>query len=331
MNSSDAVGTRLNPMRGIDSLANLPVSIDDIREAARRIDSSVVRTPILTSESLNAESGLQVWFKCENLQRIGAFKARGACNAVFALSPAEANAGVVTHSSGNHAAALARAAALRGIRAHIVMPYNSAAVKLAAVRRFGIEPILCEPTAAAREAMAAQVIADTGATMVHPYNDARVIAGQGTVALEILEQLAQLDAVIVPVGGGGLLAGTLITIRSLAPHVKVFAAEPLWADDAARSMQTGRIEQPLRYDTVADGLRTPLGTLTFPIIHALVDDVLLAEEEAILSATLTIQRELRIIAEPSGAVPLAALLANTARFHGQNVAVVISGGNRDSA
>lgn len=312
-----------------DLLATLPVSLADIRTAAGRIASFVVRTPVLCSEPLSSDLGLKLWFKCENLQHVGAFKARGACNAVLSLTDMEASAGVVTHSSGNHAAALARAASIRGIRAQIVMPHNSAAVKLAAVRRFGIEPILCEPTAAAREATAARVMAETGATMIHPYNDTRVIAGQGTVALELVEQLPRLDAVIVPVGGGGLLAGTLIALRSTAPHIRVYAAEPAWADDAARSLQTGRIEQPLRYDTVADGLRTPLGTLTFPIVHALVDEVLLADEESIVTASHTIQRELRVIAEPSGAVPLAALQSHVERFRGQTVAVVISGGNRD--
>ncbi len=280
----------------------------------------VLRTPLLYSETLSRLLGCELWFKCENLQAIGAFKARGACNAVFQLTEEEAQAGVVTHSSGNHAAALARAAVLRGIRAHIVMPSNSAQVKLEAVRSLGVEPILCEPSAAAREAKAAEVMQATGATMVHPYNDSRVIAGQGTVALEILEECPDLDVIIAPVGGGGLLSGTLIAARGLSDKIRVDAGEPLLANDAARSLQSGRIEQNHRFDTIADGLRTPLGTLTFPIIRSLIRNIQVVDEDAILQATRTLFRALRVVVEPSGAVSFAAVQQNPECYRGQKVA-----------
>ncbi len=311
------------------ALSALPVTIADIQEAHQRIRELVIRTPVLWSEQMNHSLEQSLWFKCENLQHVGAFKARGACNAVFSLSETEAAAGVVTHSSGNHAAALARAAKLRGIKPHIVMPKNSAAVKLAAVRRLGVEPILCEPTAAAREAMAMEVMAATGASLIHPYNDRCVIAGQGTVALELLEQLPDVDIIVVPVGGGGLLSGTLIAVKTLRPEIIVYGAEPALADDAARSLRSGRIEQNVRFDTIADGLRTPLGDLTFPVIRQLVDDILLVDESTIVAATDRIQSQLRVVAEPSGAVPLAAVMQYPARFHGRKVALMISGGNLD--
>jgi threonine dehydratase len=310
-------------------LANLPVVLDDIRAARRRIQPHVLRTPLAPSASLSADLGCTLYFKCENLQHAGVFKARGACNAVLALDDDSAGRGVVTHSSGNHAAALSRAATIRGIPAHIVMPHNSRPNKLAAVRAYGIEPVLCEPTAESRQATADRVQEQTGATLIHPYNNPLVMAGQGTVGLEILEQLDDVDCVVVPVGGGGLLSGILIAVKSLRPQVEVIAAEPAWADDAARSLKSGRIEMPSRYDTVADGLRTPLGELTFPVIRTLVDDLLLVEEEAILQATRAIAARARLVAEPSGAVPLAAITQHRARFQGRNVVAVISGGNLD--
>jgi threonine dehydratase len=245
------------------------------------------------------------------------------------LSDAEAAKGVVTHSSGNHAAALARAAVLRGIKAHIVMPHNSATVKLQAVRNLGVEPILCEPDSASREATAADVQQRTGAVMIHPFNDARVIAGQGTVALEILRQVPDVETLVVPVGGGGLLAGTLLAIKSIRPDVRVFAAEPAWADDAFRSLKSGKIEPALRTDSIADGLRTPLGTLTFPVIQHYVDDVLCVEEATILRATAMLAQRCRLVAEPSGAVPLGAILEHAHRFQGSKVVALISGGNLD--
>lgn len=305
------------------------VTREDIDAAADRIRPHVLRTPVIEAWALEPLLQARVALKCENFQYGFAFKARGACNAVMSLSDADAGHGVVTHSSGNHAAALARAAILRGIRAHIVMPHNSARVKLQAVRDLGVEPILCEPESAAREAMAAKVQQETGATMIHPFNYPPVIAGQGTAAIEMLEQVPDVDTIVVPVGGGGLLAGTLIAVKSMRPDVKVFAAEPAWADDAFRSMKSGKIEPALRTDTIADGLRTPLGTLTFPIIRSLVDDVLCADEDSIRTATALLRTHVRLVSEPSGAVPLAAILQHAPRFMNRRVVALISGGNTD--
>ena len=305
------------------------VTVDDIRSAADRIREHVIRTPVVSAPLINDLLDCEVFFKCENLQHVGAFKARGACNAVFSLTEPEAAAGVVSHSSGNHAAALARAATLRGIAAHIVMPHNSAAVKIAAVRRYAVEPTFCEPTAEARQAAADLVIAATGATFVHPYNDARVIAGQGTAALELLEQVEDLDMVIAPVGGGGLLSGTLIAVKSVHSEIRVCAAEPEWADDAHRSLNSGHMEIPTRYDTIADGLRTPLGSLTFPVIRQLIDGILTVSEDSIRAATVSMMQLVKLVVEPSGAVPLAALMQNREQFRGQRVGVIISGGNAD--
>ncbi|MEZ6039624.1 MAG: pyridoxal-phosphate dependent enzyme [Planctomycetaceae bacterium] len=247
------------------------IDLNDVRLASERIRPWIRNTPVLSSESLDQDLGCHVHFKCENLQHIGAFKARGACNAVLNLSDHAAASGVLTHSSGNHAAALARAARIRGIEAHIVMPVNSAEVKLAAVRRLGVTPILCEPTAEAREIRAAELLKKTGATLIHPFDNPDVIAGQGTVALELLSQLNHIDAVICPVGGGGLLSGTLTVIKTLRPDVAVYAAEPEWANDCARGMKSGRIELNDRFDArlPTDCERASAVNLTFPIIHSL--------------------------------------------------------------
>ncbi len=305
------------------------VSFEDVESASLRIRTCVRKTPVLDVAGYPGSAVRGLWLKCENLQHGFAFKARGACNAVMALSDTEAQRGVVTHSSGNHAAALARAAVQRGIPAYIVMPTNSARVKLEAVRRLGIEPLLCEPTSAAREQMAADVQRQTGAILIHPFNHPDVIAGQGTAALEILEQVPDLDTLIVPVGGGGLLSGTLIAVKTLRPDVQVIGAEPEWADDAFRSLQSGRIEPAVRTDSVADGLRTPLGSLTFPIIRALVDRILCASEEQILRATGEVARHCRLIAEPSGVVPLAVLQQHSEIFSDRRVVALVSGGNLD--
>ncbi len=303
------------------------IQIDDIHRARARIEPFIVRTPVVSDERTDAEYQMRVWFKAENLQRIGAFKARGAANAVLALPPQAATQGVVTHSSGNHAAALARAARMRGIPAHIVMPRNSAQNKIAAVRSYGVEPVFCEPTAESRQSVADRIRTETGATLIHPYDDPQVIAGQGTVGLELLEQIDDVEDVVVPVGGGGLASGVLVAIKSLRPEVRVYGAEPAWADDAYRSLHSGRIEMPTRYDTVADGLRTPLGTHTFPILRSLVDDVLLVAEKAILPTARKLLAQLKLLAEPSGAVAAAAVFENRSLFAGRTVAVVISGGN----
>jgi threonine dehydratase len=311
-------------------MTEFAVALQDIREAAARIEPHVLKTPCLYSPRLSTQTRAEVWLKCENTQYIGAFKARGACNAVLSLSDEDAARGVVTHSSGNHAAALARAAKIRGVEARIVMPFNSAAVKLQAVRDLGVEPILCEPDAVSRATAAERVVLYTGAVMIHPYNDPRIIAGQGTVGLEILEQAPRPDVVVVPVGGGGLLSGCLLAIKSQFPDVEVIAAEPALADDARRSLDQGSIQQPERYDTVADGLRTPLGDLTFPVIQSLVDDILLVDEQQIVDATRRLLHHAKLLAEPSGAVTTACIVQHASRFVGKRIVAVISGGNLDA-
>lgn len=305
------------------------ITIDNIRDAADRIGPHIVCTPVIDAWGLRSDTGCDLKLKCENLQLGAAFKARGATNAVFSLTEEEARRGVVTHSSGNHAAALARAAVQRSIPAHVVMPRNSARVKLDAVRRLGVEPILCEPDAASREQTAGRVQQETGAVLIHPFNHPQVIAGQGTAALEILQQVPDADIVVVPVGGGGLLAGTLIAVKSLRPEIQVIAAEPAWADDAFRSWKSGRIEPALRTDSVADGLRTPLGSLTFPVISQLVDEILLADEASILRATALLANQVKLLSEPSGAVSVAVVLQHQSRFIGRRVVALISGGNLD--
>lgn len=311
------------------SLPPFCVGPTEIQAAAERIAPHVIRTPTVPSPALSRALNVDLWLKCENLQHVGAFKARGACNAVLSLTENDAARGVVTHSSGNHAAALARAARLRGITAHIVMPENSAAVKLQAVRDLGVEPILCRPTADDRRETAERVRAETGAVMIHPYDDPRIIAGQGTTGLELLDQMPRPDVIVVPVGGGGLLSGILIAVKSRHPKITVVAAEPAFADDARRSLDSGVIQQPTRYDTVADGLRTPLGELTFPVIRDLVDDILLVDEDTILLATRMLMTQARLVAEPSGAVTTACVMQHQPRFRNRRVAAVISGGNLD--
>ncbi len=298
-----------------------------IRQAAARIAPLAHRTPVLRSTYFDALSGARLYFKCENFQKAGAFKFRGACNAVFSLSEEEAQRGVVTHSSGNHAQALALAARMRGIRATIVMPRGAAAVKRAAVAEYGATIVECEPTVAAREATAAEVVAQTGGTFIHPYNDVRIIAGQATAALEFLEERPDLEIIIAPVGGGGLLAGTAIAVHALAPNACVLGAEPTGADDACRSLAAGRILPCENPQTVADGLRTSLGDLTFPIIARGVDAILTVNDTQTLAAMHAVWERMKIIIEPSSAVPLAAVLANPARFAGKAVGVILSGGN----
>lgn len=305
------------------------ITLDQIRAARDRIASRVRRTPVLESEQLNNQSGAQLYFKCENLQEVGAFKARGATNAVFALSPEELRAGVVTHSSGNHGAALARAAQLRGVAARVVMPRNSSAAKLEAVRRYGGQVLLCEPTLAAREALAAQVVAETGATFIHPYDDARVIAGQGTVALELLEQVPQLDYLLCPVGGGGLASGVAVAAKALRPSMRVIGVEPAGADDAWRSFRSRTLSSAPAPRTMADGLRASLSPLTFELICRYVDDVVTVSEEALVPAMRALWTHLRVIVEVSSAVPYAALLERRLDVHGARVAIILTGGNVD--
>jgi threonine dehydratase len=297
--------------------------------ARRRIAPHVHRTPVLTCRSLDAEVGAQLVFKCENLQRIGAFKARGATNAVFALDAQRASRGVVTHSSGNHGAALAYAAARRGIPAWVVMPDNAPQVKQENVRRQGATIRFCAPTAAAREAECAKVEAETGAVLVHPFDDENVIAGQGTAALELLEDATDLDAVIAPVGGGGLLSGTAIASRGTKPGIRVFGAEPANADDAFRSFRSGRVEPVSTSTTIADGLRTPLCPRTLAAIRDGVAAIGRASEAAIVRAMRMTFERMKIVIEPSSAVPLACLLEGTLDVKGLRVGVVLSGGNVD--
>lgn len=303
------------------------IQLADVQQAAEVIRPHVVRTPLVPSESLSRRYECRLSFKAENLQHIGAFKARGATNAVLTLDADRASRGVITHSSGNHAAALARAATLRSIPAYVVMPSNSSARKIEAVRGYGIEPRLCEPTTEARELAADQLQQETGATLIHPYDHPAVIAGQGTVGLEILEQCETVDTILVPVGGGGLLAGVLIAVKALRPEVTVIACEPAWADDAARSLVAGTRQMPTRYDTIADGLRTALGVQTFPIIRDLLDEILLVDEDAIRRAMRTLAEDVHLVAEPSGAVTLAAIAQYPQRFRDRSVVAVISGGN----
>jgi threonine dehydratase len=300
-----------------------------IAEARARIAGIVHTTPVLTSHALDERAGARLYFKCENLQKGGAFKARGASNAVFALSDAAARHGVATHSSGNHAAALARAAALRGIPAYIVMPENSARAKRAAVERCGAEITYCVPTLAAREAAAAALVQRTGALLIHPYDNLQVMAGAGTVAAEFLEQVPELDAILCPVGGGGLLSGTAVAAKSLRPRIRVLGVEPAGADDAARSLRAGHIIPSVNPQTIADGLRSSLGERPFAEIRRLVDDIVTVEEQTIIDGMRTLWEVLKVIVEPSAAVPYAALLAGTPGLAGRRVGVILSGGNLD--
>ena len=304
-------------------------NIDNIRHAAQRINPYVHRTPVMTCESLNQIVGAQVFLKCENLQKVGAFKFRGACNAIFSLSANEAAHGVVAHSSGNHAQALALAARLRGIPAYIVMPDNAPSVKKAAVAGYGGIITLCEPTLAARESTQAQVVADTGATVVHPYNNEHVIAGQGTAALEILHDIPNLNVILAPVGGGGLLSGTAIAATEVTPRIRVIGAEPEGADDAFRSLAAGEILPSINPQTIADGLLTSLGNLTFPIIQQLVEQIVTVSETGIIAAMRFIWERAKIIIEPSAAVAVGALWEHKVDLSGLRVGVILSGGNVD--
>ena len=310
-------------------MSAIEVDLAAIRSAHARIRSRIQRTPVLTSRSLDDAVDANLFFKCENLQKVAAFKARGACNAVLSLSDAEAARGVVTHSSGNHGAAVAWAATQRGIPSWIVMPANAATVKQNAVRGFGGTVRLTEPTLPAREATCASVLAETGATLVHPYNDWRVIAGQGTAALELLEDVPDLDAIIAPVGGGGLISGTAIAAKGMKASIKVYGAEPAGADDAARSVRLGRIVPQTDPRTIADGLRSSLGEKTFAVIVAKVDHIGTTSEDAIIRAMRLTWEKLKLVIEPSAAVPLGALLERTLPVAGLRVGVILSGGNVD--
>jgi threonine dehydratase len=305
------------------------LDLDRIRAAHERIRTHIHRTPVMTSSRLDSATGASLFFKCENFQKIGAFKARGATNAVFSLDDATARRGVATHSSGNHGAAVARAAKLRGVRAHIVMPSNSVKVKVRAVESYGAQIVFCAPTEAAREAACAEVIKKTGAMLIHSFENEEVIAGQGTAAVELLEDIPDLDLVICPVGGGGLLTGTAVAAKSMRPKIKVIAGEPANADDAAQSFRVGRLIQTEKKFTIADGLRTNVGAPNFAIIQSYVDDIVTVSEEAIVSAMRAIWETMKIIVEPSAAVPYAAIVEGKIDIAGKRVGIILTGGNVD--
>lgn len=307
---------------------NLP-SIIDVNAAARRIAPYIHRTPVLTCQALNKLSGAELYFKCENFQKVGAFKIRGASNAVLLLDKQAAANGVATHSSGNHAAALAFAARRRGIPAYVVMPENAPAIKQAAVAGYGAEIIFCAANLPAREQGLAEVVERTGAVFIPPYDAYPIIAGQGTAALELCADQIDLDVVITPVGGGGLLSGTAIAVKALSPRTQVIGAEPTNADDAYRSLQQGSIVPSQNPNTIADGLLTSLGELTFAVIKQQVDDIITVSEANIIRAMRTIWERMKIIVEPSAAVTLAILLEQPERFAGKRIGLILSGGNVD--
>jgi threonine dehydratase len=308
--------------------STLALNLDRIRSAYERVRAYIHSTPVLTSSRFDDASGAKLFFKCENFQKIGAFKARGATNAVFVLDDASAKRGVVTHSSGNHGTALARAAKLRKIPAHIVMPKNSAKVKVRAVEGYGANIVFCEATQEAREAACASLMAQTGATLIHPFENEDVMAGQGTAAIELLED-ADVDLVMCPIGGGGLLCGTAVAAKSMQPKIKVIAVEPENADDAAKSFRAGKRIVTKKNFTIADGLRTNVGERNFPIIQRYVDDVVTVSEDAIVSAMRGIWETMKIVIEPSAAVPYAAILEDKIDIVGKRVGIILTGGNVD--
>ncbi len=300
-----------------------------ILAAAARIAPHAQVTPVLRSSSLDAMAGCALLFKCENFQRVGAFKFRGACNAVFSLSDSEAARGVVTQSSGNHGAALALAARLRGIGAHVVVPANASKVKRVAIERYGARIVECAPNMAARDAATSILLEQTGGELVHPFADPRVIAGQGTVALELLRECGRLQALIAPIGGGGLMSGCSIAARALSPHTRLWGAEPAAAADAHDSLQSGELITDRVPQTICDGLRGHLAPITFDILRSHLDGILLASEEEIVAAMRLLWERLKIVVEPSSAVALAVVLRERERFAGQRVGIVLSGGNID--
>lgn len=302
---------------------------DDAVAAHERAAPHIHRTPVLTSSFLNQLAGCELFFKCENFQKAGAFKVRGASNAVFGLSEEQAAKGVATHSSGNHALSLSYAAGRRGIPCHVVMPRTAPQAKKDAVRGYGGQITECEASTSSREAVFAEVQARTGADFVHPYNDPRVIAGQATCSRELMEQVEGLDAVVAPIGGGGMVSGTCLTLSTIAPQVEIYAAEPEQADDAARSFRAGHIIADDAPATVADGLKVPLKELTWHFVSRHVTDILTASEEQIIAAMRLIWARMKIVMEPSSAVPLATILKNPETFRGKRVGVIVTGGNVD--
>ena len=301
----------------------------DIIDAARRISGYVHHTPLLTSRQINHIAGCTLYFKCENFQKIGAFKARGAVNATLSLREDQRKNGIATHSSGNHAQALAYAGSIVGVKAYIVMPENAPSIKIEAVRGYGAEIIFCKPTLKSRETELQKVVEDTSAFFIHPYNNYSVIAGQATSSLEIFQAKNDLDYVITPVGGGGLLSGTLLSRNYFSPGTKIIAGEPSGADDAYRSMIKGEIVPSVNPDTIADGLLTSLGDKTFKIIYENIEEILVVSDAEIINAMKLLWERMKIIVEPSGAVPFAALLKNKEKFKDKQVGIILSGGNVD--
>lgn len=305
------------------------VTLDDVRAAAERVRPVVRRTPVLSGTDFDERTGATLFFKCENLQRGGAFKLRGATNAVYSLGATEAARGVATHSSGNHAAAVAIAARERGIRAYVVMPENAPRAKKEAVAGYGAAITWCAPTLAAREAGLAAVVAETGAAVVHPFDDARVIAGQGTAALELCEEVPDLDLVLAPVGGGGLASGTAVSVRTLAPRARLVGVEPERADDARRSLLAGSVTPVGDPVTICDGLKATIGALPFAHFQALGVEVVTVSEDEIVEAMRLFWERAKLVIEPSAAVPVAALLFHRVAARGRRVGVILSGGNLD--
>ncbi len=304
-------------------------TLGDIRAAAARIARFVHRTPVLTCTTLDRLTGAHLYFKCENLQKVGAFKMRGASNAVAQLDAAAAAHGVATHSSGNHGAALALAARSMGLTAHVVMPANAPEIKKQAVAGYGAQITLCEPTMSARDETLEQVVARTGATVIHPYNDDRIIAGQGTTALELLEDIDDLEVLVVPVGGGGLMSGCAIAATTLRPGIRIVGVEPAGADDALRSRAAGALTFLERPASIADGLLAPLGPKTFAVIQRCVDDLVTVNDAAIVVAMRLLWERMKIVVEPSAAVPLAAILSGRIDVRGHRCGIIVSGGNVD--
>lgn len=302
-------------------------NFDDVKKAYTIIKEYAHKTPVLSSQTLNNQTGAKLFFKCENFQKVGAFKFRGATNAVFSTNEKDASRGFATHSSGNHAQALALASKMKGENAYIVMPSNAPDVKINAVRDYGAEIIFCEPTQEARESTLENVVERTGANLIHPYNNPFVIAGQGTAALELIEEIKDLDAIVAPVGGGGLLSGTAISTKALLQNAEIYGAEPKEADDAKKSFDSGHIVPSIAPKTIADGLLTSLGDLTFAVIKQNVKEILTVTEEEIISAMRLVWERMKIIIEPSSAVALASVIKNKELFAGKRVGIIFSGGN----
>ena len=307
----------------------MKITKEAVELAAKTIEPYIHRTPVLTNKSINELTGIDFYFKCENFQKIGAFKIRGGMNATLSLSPAQLKNGIATHSSGNHAQALAYAAKTLGIKAYIVMPKSSAQVKVDAVRGYGAEVIICESNQAAREAALDKVVAETGAEFIHPYDDYRVITGQATCVKELIEEVPNIQIVITPVGGGGLLSGTCLGAAFFKPGLKVYGGEPEGAADAVLSIQSGKVEKAPFINTIADGLLTTLSEQTLAIIKEHVTDILLVSEEEIIAALRLIYERMKIIVEPSCVVPFAAAMRNAHLFKGKKVGIILTGGNVD--